>query len=111
MENLQAPAVLTKYLIQMILISSDFIITTLLKIKMETRHYKHAFVVGIFIVIAIAILVITVLTLGGEKKSFTKKIDIKVLFTEINGLKEVNNVWFYGVKIGTIKNIELKGAS
>ena len=78
---------------------------------METKHYKHGFVVGIFIVIAIAILVITVLTLGGEKKSFTQKVYLKVSFTEINGLKEGNNVWFSGVKIGTVNSIVLKGAS
>jgi len=78
---------------------------------METKPYKHAFVLGVFIVVAIGILVVTVLTLGGEKKSFTKKFQLKVLFHEINGLKEGNNVWFYGVKIGTVKSIVLKGAS
>ena len=45
---------------------------------MEVRHYKHGYVVGIFIIMAIGILVVTVLTLGGEKKSFTKKFDVKV---------------------------------
>jgi len=74
---------------------------------METKHYKHGFVVGIFIVIAVAILVVTIFTIGGEQKSFEKKFYIKVLFSEINGLKEGNNVWFNGVKIGTVKNITL----
>src|SRR5690349_5339686 len=74
---------------------------------METKHYKHSFIVGMFIVIAIAILVVTILTLGGEKKSFSEKFHVKVLFSEINGLKEGNNVWFAGVKIGTVKTISL----
>jgi phospholipid/cholesterol/gamma-HCH transport system substrate-binding protein len=78
---------------------------------MEIRRTKNAYVVGVFIVIAIAIFILTVFTLGGEKKTFTKKFPIKVLFSDINGLKEGNNVWFSGVKIGTVRNIDLKGKS
>lgn len=33
------------------------------------------------------------------------------MFNEINGLKEGNNVWFDGVKIGTVKKISLLAPS
>ena len=75
---------------------------------MEAKRSKNAFIVGIFIAIAIAIFILLVFTLGGEKKTFSKKFSIKVLFNDINGLKEGNNVWFSGVKIGTVKKIALK---
>ncbi len=78
---------------------------------MEKRKNKNAFIVGVFILIAILIFVVLIFTLGGEKKSFTKKFPIKVVFTDINGLKEGNNIWFSGVRVGTVKNIHLKGAS
>lgn len=78
---------------------------------MEKRKNKNALIVGVFILIAILIFVVLIFTLGGEKKSFTKKFPIKVVFTDINGLKEGNNIWFSGVRVGTVKNIHLKGAS
>ena len=78
---------------------------------MEKRKNKNAFIVGVFILIAILIFVVLIFTLGGERKSFTKKFPIKVVFTDINGLKEGNNIWFSGVRVGTVKNIHLKGAS
>ena len=78
---------------------------------MEIKKTKHAAIVGVFILIAIAILLVTVFTLGGEKKTFTKKFPIKVIFTDINGLKEGNNIWFSGVKIGTVKRVSLRGYS
>jgi phospholipid/cholesterol/gamma-HCH transport system substrate-binding protein len=58
-------------------------------------------------VIALAIFIVTVFTLGGEKKSFTRKFTARLVFSEINGLKKGNNVWFDGVKIGTVTKIEL----
>lgn len=78
---------------------------------MEKRKNKNALIVGVFIIIAILIFVVLIFTLGGEKKSFTKKFPVKVVFTEINGLQEGNNIWFSGVRVGTVKNIHLKGAS
>lgn len=78
---------------------------------MEARKNKNAIIVGIFIVIAIVILLVAVFTLGGEQKTFTKKFPLKVVFNDINGLKEGNNIWFSGVKIGTVKRIRLNGFS
>jgi len=77
---------------------------------MEIRKSKYGFIVGGFIVIALAIFITTIFTIGGEQTSFSKKIYLKVKFDEINGLKEGNNVWFHGYKIGTVKSIALKDA-
>lgn len=78
---------------------------------MEVRKYKHAFIVGTFILLALVIFIVTVFTLGGEKKSFSRKFSVKLIFSEINGLKKGNNVWFAGVKIGTVTKIELTSPS
>jgi len=72
---------------------------------------RHAIITGIFIALGLLILVLTVFTLGGQKDSFVKKITIKAVFDDINGLQAGNNVWFSGVKIGTVKSIRLKGNS
>ena len=72
---------------------------------------KRAIIVGIFIFLGIAIFIITVLTLGSQHKTFEKSITIAAVFDDVNGLQKGNNVWFSGVKIGTIKKISLAGNS
>ena len=78
---------------------------------MENTDKKKGIVVGIFIFLGIAIFVLGVFTLGGQKKTFVKSFEINVVFDDIQGLKTGNNVWFSGVKIGTIKKIQFYGTS
>lgn len=61
--------------------------------------------------LGVAVFVIGILTLGGQNKSFVKSINISAVFTDVAGLKKGNNVWFSGVKIGTIKNVRFTGTS
>jgi phospholipid/cholesterol/gamma-HCH transport system substrate-binding protein len=76
---------------------------------MKSNKNKRAIIVGIFICLGLAIFIVTIFTMGGEKKSFSKKIAAKVMFTDINGLQEGDNIWFSGVKVGTVKKIDLRG--
>jgi len=61
--------------------------------------------VGVFVFVALVIFVAAVLTLGGQKKTFQKKSTVRAIFKDIGGLQEGNNVWFSGVKVGTVKKI------
>ena len=61
--------------------------------------------VGIFVALGIVIFVAAVLTLGGQKKTFEQKSTVRAIFKDVNGLQPGNNVWFSGVKVGTIKKI------
>jgi phospholipid/cholesterol/gamma-HCH transport system substrate-binding protein len=72
---------------------------------------KKAIKVGIFLFLGIIIFLIGVFTLGSQKKAFVKSFKINVIFDDIQGLKVGNNVWFSGVKIGTIKKIQFYGSS
>jgi phospholipid/cholesterol/gamma-HCH transport system substrate-binding protein len=65
--------------------------------------------VGIFILLGIAIFILAVFTLGSQKKTFEKSIVVKAIFDDVNGLQKGNNIWFSGVKVGTIKNVILSG--
>src|SRR6185503_9644170 len=76
---------------------------------MKSTSNKRAIIVGIFIFLGLAIFIITILTLGSQKKAFQKSITIKAIFDDVNGLQKGNNIWFSGVKIGTIKKIVLLG--
>ncbi len=78
---------------------------------MKSTKNSRAVIVGIFILLGIAILVVTILTLGGQRKTFQKSIVVRAVFDDINGLQKGNNIWFSGVKIGTVKKISFYGGS
>lgn len=76
---------------------------------MRSTGSRRAVIVGIFIFLALVILVMTILTLGSQKKTFGDSVGVKSYFDNVNGLQKGNNIWFSGVKVGTIKNITIKG--
>jgi len=76
---------------------------------MKSTNNRRAVIVGIFILIGLAIFIVTILTLGSQKKTFEKSITVKSFFDDVNGLQKGNNIWFSGVKVGTIKKVTLTG--
>ena len=78
---------------------------------MRSTGSRRAVVVGIFVFLGIAIFIITVLTLGSQKKTFGDFVKVKSFFENVNGLQKGNNIWFSGVKVGTIQKINLIGNS
>lgn len=78
---------------------------------MGTAENKRAVIVGIFVLLAIVIFIAGIFILGGQQKRFVQSVRIKAVFDDVAGLKPGNNVWFSGVKIGTVKNIDFYGAS
>ena len=77
----------------------------------EPSNNKRGIAVGAFIIIGILFLVGGVLSVGNLHSTFQKKMTISTVFTDVNGLQEGNNIWFSGVKIGTIKKMKLIGES
>jgi phospholipid/cholesterol/gamma-HCH transport system substrate-binding protein len=78
---------------------------------MDTPDNKRAIWVGLFLALGLIIFIIGVLTLGGQQKTFVKSIHISSVFDDVAGLKKGNNVWFSGVKVGTISSIRFSGAA
>jgi phospholipid/cholesterol/gamma-HCH transport system substrate-binding protein len=76
---------------------------------MKSTNNKRAVIIGIFIFLGIAILIVTILTLGSQHKTFEKSITIEAVFDDVNGLQKGNNIWFSGVKIGIVKKISISG--
>jgi len=72
---------------------------------------KKSVIVGIFVLIGIVILVTGVLTLGSQQKAFVKTFSLKAVFDDIGGLQVGNNVWYSGVKIGTVRRVNFYGDS
>jgi phospholipid/cholesterol/gamma-HCH transport system substrate-binding protein len=77
---------------------------------MRSTGNRRAVIVGIFIVLGLAIFIWTVLTLGSQKNAFKKSIGIKTYFQNVNGLQKGNNIWFSGVKVGTVDRVDLIGS-
>ncbi|OOQ59204.1 MlaD family protein [Mucilaginibacter pedocola] len=78
---------------------------------MDSAERRRSIIVGVFVLLGVAVFVIGILTLGGQNKSFVKSIKISSVFTDVAGLKKGNNVWFSGVKVGTIKAVRFTGNS
>lgn len=78
---------------------------------MKTLKNNRAVIVGIFIFLALVILVVTIFTLGGQKKTFVKSFTINAVFNDVGGLLKGGNIWFSGVKVGTVKKISFYGNS
>jgi phospholipid/cholesterol/gamma-HCH transport system substrate-binding protein len=68
-------------------------------------------IVGLFIFVGLLIFAITIFTLGGQKKTFVKTYEINAIFNDVSGLLKGGNIWFSGVKIGTVKKITIYGQS
>ncbi|MEO6546911.1 MAG: MlaD family protein [Ferruginibacter sp.] len=60
---------------------------------------------GIFVLAGIGILLAGVFIIGGKDKSFKKSVTANAVFSDVNGLAKGSNVWYSGVKIGTVKKV------
>lgn len=78
---------------------------------MATAENRKAITVGVFLALGLVIFILGVFTLGNQQKTFDKVIHISALFEDVSGLKNGNDIWFSGVKIGTISSIRFVGTS
>lgn len=76
----------------------------------ETTN-KRPVMVGLFIFMGLAFLVTGTLMVGNLHETFTNKMEIVSLFDDVGGLQKGNNVWFSGVKIGTVSSLDFYGKS
>ena len=63
--------------------------------------------VGIFVLLAIGILVFLVLNASGDINPFSKKLHLKARFADANGLREGSEVRLAGVRVGKVETIRL----
>lgn len=78
---------------------------------MNETSNKRAVVVGLFVLLGLGFLTAGILMIGNIKGTFTKKMKVSAIFQDVNGLQTGNNVWFSGVKIGTVKKVDFFGRS
>src|SRR5215475_15319009 len=67
--------------------------------------------VGLFVFIALTVLVVLVLNASGELNPFKSHLHLRARFADANGLREGSEVRLAGVKIGKVDRIRLLSPS
>jgi phospholipid/cholesterol/gamma-HCH transport system substrate-binding protein len=78
---------------------------------MKESPNKRAVIVGVFVLLGILFLIGGILMVGNLHETFKRKMEVVSLFDDVNGLQKGNNVWFSGVKIGTVSSLHFYGRS
>jgi phospholipid/cholesterol/gamma-HCH transport system substrate-binding protein len=78
---------------------------------MSEHSNRRAVIVGIFVLVGLLFLVAGILIIGNLRNTFSRKLHVNAIFDDVNGLQKGNNIWFSGVKIGTIKTVRFLGKS
>ncbi len=78
---------------------------------MNESPNKRAVIVGLFVFIGLAFLLAAILIVGDLRETFNTKMELISRFDDVNGLQKGNNVWYSGVKIGTVSNMNFYGKS
>ncbi len=76
-----------------------------------TSPNKRAVIVGAFVILGLIFLIAGILVIGNIHQTFSKKMRVTTLFDDVNGLQKGSNIWFSGVKIGTVKKVDFYGTS
>jgi len=78
---------------------------------MNESPNRRAVIVGIFVIVGILFFIGGILMVGNLHETFKTKMEIGSLFDDVSGLQKGNNVWFSGVKIGTVSSLKFHGTS
>ncbi|MBA4053695.1 MAG: hypothetical protein C0490_03190 [Marivirga sp.] len=74
---------------------------------METQEFKQNIKLGAFVLGGLFIFALALLLVGQENSVFNRTFTISAVFKNIEGLKEGDKVWLSGVKIGTVKHVQI----
>lgn len=75
---------------------------------MSASPNRQAVIVGLFVAFGVAILAGGVLTVGDLNDTFTRKVEVVAVFDQVSGLQLGDNIWYSGVKVGTVKSLAFK---
>jgi phospholipid/cholesterol/gamma-HCH transport system substrate-binding protein len=74
---------------------------------MENQDFRRNIKLGAFVVGGIVIFLGSVIYLGREGNMFNRTFTVSAVFKNVEGLKEGDNVWLSGVKIGMVKRVQI----
>jgi phospholipid/cholesterol/gamma-HCH transport system substrate-binding protein len=71
------------------------------------KESGYTWKLGMFVVIGLALFVLTIYYVGKQKNLFGSTFHLQSEFKTVSGLKTGNNIRFSGINIGTVDNIEM----
>lgn len=74
---------------------------------MENQDISKSLKVGAFVLGGVVIFLSALFYLGREGNMFNKTFTVSAIFKNVEGLKEGDNVWLSGVKIGTVQRVQI----
>lgn len=74
---------------------------------MDSQDMKQGAKLGGFVLGGILIFLTALFYLGRENNLFNKTFTVSAIFKNVEGLKEGDNVWLSGVKIGMVKQVQI----
>jgi phospholipid/cholesterol/gamma-HCH transport system substrate-binding protein len=74
---------------------------------METKEVAQQVKLGAFVLAGVALFLVSVFFIGSENNIFSRTFNVAAVFKNVEGLKEGDNVWLSGVKIGTVTDVEI----
>lgn len=74
---------------------------------MDTHSPKFKVKLGLFLVIGLALFVLTIFIIGKQKNMFNPVFKLTTTFYNVSGLQVGNNIRFSGIIVGTVDNITI----
>ena len=74
---------------------------------MKTAEVKQQLKLGSFVLGGALLFVVSVFFIGKESTIFNRTFTISATFRNVEGLQKGDNVWLSGVKVGTVKGVEI----
>lgn len=74
---------------------------------METKEVAQHVKLGAFVLGGVVLFLAAAFLIGSENNIFSKTFSIAAEFKNVEGLKEGDNVWLSGVKIGTVTDVKI----
>lgn len=74
---------------------------------MENQEFNQNVKLGAFVLGGLLLFAVALFYIGKENTFFNKTFTISAVFKNIEGLKEGDKVWLSGVKIGTVKHVQI----
>ncbi len=74
---------------------------------MENEDIKQNVKLGAFVIGGIALFLVVMFYLGKENNFFSKTFIVSAIFKNVEGLNDGDAVWLSGVKIGTVKRVQV----
>jgi len=62
---------------------------------------------GIFVISGLSLFILAIWLIGSKQNLFGNSSDVYAVFNNVNGLKTGNNIRFSGIKVGTVKHIQM----